>query len=66
MNKTHFPTTRLPRLPVGLTPMNWDVKMPYSSVHTYYARMYEAEFLTGAIAAAVSRIDKLGYARSIR
>lgn len=40
---------------------NCSVKMPYSSVHTYYARMYEAKFLIGAIAAAVSRIDKLGY-----
>lgn len=40
---------------------NCSVKMPYSSVHTYYARMYEAKFLTGAIAAAVSRTDKLGY-----
>ena len=35
--------------------------MPYSSVHTYYARMYEAKFLIGAIAAAVSHTDKLGY-----
>lgn len=40
---------------------NCSVKMPYSSVHTYYARMYEAKFLIGAIAAAVSRTDKLGY-----
>lgn len=40
---------------------NCSVKMSYSSVHTYYARMYEAKFLIGAIAAAVSRTDKLGY-----
>ncbi|MBD5552546.1 MAG: BMP family ABC transporter substrate-binding protein [Lachnospiraceae bacterium] len=40
---------------------NCSVKMPYSSVHTYYARMYEAKFLIGAIAAAVSQTDKLGY-----
>ena len=40
---------------------NCSIKMPYSSVHTYYARMYEAKFLIGAIAAAVSRTDKLGY-----
>ena len=40
---------------------NCSVKMPYSSVHTYYARMYEAKFLIGAIAAAVSHTDKLGY-----
>lgn len=40
---------------------NCSVKVPYSSVHTYYARMYEAKFLIGAIAAAVSHTDKLGY-----
>lgn len=40
---------------------NCSLKMPYSSVHTYYARMYEAKFLIGAIAAAVSRTDRLGY-----
>lgn len=40
---------------------NCSVKMPYSSIDTYYARMYEAKFLIGAIAAAVSRTDKLGY-----
>lgn len=40
---------------------NCSLKMPYSSVQTYYARMYEAKFLIGAIAAAVSRTDKLGY-----
>ena len=40
---------------------NCSIKMPYSSVHTYYARMYEAKFLIGAIAAAVSRTDRLGY-----
>ena len=40
---------------------NCSIRMPYSSVHTYYARMYEAKFLIGAIAAAVSRTDRLGY-----
>lgn len=40
---------------------NCSLKIPYSSVQTYYARMYEAKFLIGAIAAAVSRTDKLGY-----
>ena len=40
---------------------NCSIKMPYSSVHTYYARMYEAKFLIGAIAAAVSHTDRLGY-----
>ena len=35
--------------------------MSYSSVHTYYARMYESKFLIGAIAAAMSRTERLGY-----
>ncbi len=40
---------------------NCSVKMSYSSICTYYARMYESKFLMGAIAAAMSRSDKLGY-----
>ncbi len=40
---------------------NCSVKMPYSSIHTYYARMYESKFLIGAIAAALSRTEHLGY-----
>ncbi len=35
--------------------------MSYSSICTYYARMYESKFLMGAIAAALSRTDRLGY-----
>lgn len=40
---------------------NCSIKMSYSSICTYYARMYEAKFLLGAIAAAMTRSDKLGY-----
>lgn len=40
---------------------NCSVMMSYSSIHTYYARMYESKFLIGAIAAALSRTDRLGY-----
>ena len=40
---------------------NCSVNMSYSSICTYYARMYEAKFLMGAIAAALSREDRLGY-----
>ncbi len=40
---------------------NCSVRMSYSSVHTYYARMYESKFLIGAIAAALSRTERLGY-----
>lgn len=40
---------------------NCSVKMSYSSICTYYARLYEAKFLMGAIAAAMSRTNRLGY-----
>lgn len=40
---------------------NCSVNLSYSSVCTYYARMYESKFLMGAIAAAMSRENKLGY-----
>lgn len=40
---------------------NCSVKMSYTSICTYYARMYESKFLIGAIAAALSRSNRLGY-----
>ncbi len=40
---------------------NCSILMSYSSICTYYARMYESKFLMGAIAAALSRTDRLGY-----
>ena len=40
---------------------NCSIMMSYSSICTYYARMYESKFLLGAIAAALSRTDRLGY-----
>lgn len=40
---------------------NCSIKMSYSSICTYYARMYESKFLMGAISAALSRTDRLGY-----
>ena len=40
---------------------NCSIMMSYSSICTYYARMYESKFLMGAIAAALSRTDRLGY-----
>lgn len=40
---------------------NCSVNMSYTSVCTYYARMYESKFLVGALAAAVNEGDKLGY-----
>lgn len=40
---------------------NCSVNMSYSSVCTYYARMYESKFLMGALAASMAQSDKLGY-----
>lgn len=40
---------------------NCSVNESYSSICTYYARMYESKFLLGALAAAVSDSDDLGY-----
>ena len=41
--------------------LNCSVDMPYASIRTYYTRVYEAKFITGAIAGAVSRGDRIGY-----
>lgn len=41
--------------------LNCNVNTSYSSVRTYYGRLYEAKFLMGAIAAAMSKNDVLGY-----
>ena len=40
---------------------NCSVNMSYSSICTYYARMYESKFLMGALAAAMSGENRLGY-----
>ena len=41
--------------------LNCSVSMPYSGVRTYYGRMYEAKFITGAIAGAMADGDRIGY-----
>lgn len=41
--------------------LNCSVDSPYASIRTYYTRVYEAKFITGAIAAAVAREDRIGY-----
>jgi basic membrane lipoprotein Med (substrate-binding protein (PBP1-ABC) superfamily) len=40
---------------------NCSVNMSYSSICTYYGRMYESKFLMGALAASMAQTDKLGY-----
>ncbi len=43
---------------------NCSVDQPYSSVRTYYGRIYEAKFITGAIAGAMAENDRIGYIAS--
>ena len=40
---------------------NCSVNVPYSSVRTYYCRIFEAKFITGAIAGAMADNDRIGY-----
>ncbi len=41
--------------------LNCAVNLPYASIRSYYGRMYEAKFITGAIAGAMSRDGRIGY-----
>lgn len=44
--------------------LNCSVSMPYPGVRTYYSRIYEGKFISGAIAGAISRSDTVGYIAS--
>ena len=44
--------------------LNCSVAMPYTGVRTYYSRIYEGKFVTGAIAGAMTRGDSIGYVAS--
>ena len=41
--------------------LNCSVDAPYSSVRTYYSRIHEGKFITGAIAGAMANNDRIGY-----
>jgi len=41
--------------------LNCSVDAPYSSVRTYYSRVFEGKFITGAIAGAMSDNNTIGY-----
>lgn len=51
----HYPKVRF---------LNCSVHMPYPTVRTYYSRIYEGKFITGAIAGAMSRDGQIGYVGS--
>lgn len=44
--------------------LNCSVDTPYSSIRTYYSRIYEGKFITGAIAGAMAKNDRIGYVGS--
>jgi len=43
---------------------NCSIAMPYTDVRTYYGRIYEGKFISGAIAGAISKTDDIGYIAS--
>ncbi len=44
--------------------LNCSASMPYTGVLTYYSRIYEGKFITGAIAGAMSLDGRIGYVAS--
>ena len=44
--------------------MNCSIDQPYVNVKAYYSRVYEAKFITGAIAGALSKTGRVGYVGS--
>ncbi len=44
--------------------LNCSASMPYAGVRTYYSRIYEAKFITGAIAGAMCKSGRIGYVAS--
>ena len=43
---------------------NCSVNIPYPSMRTYYCRIFEGKFITGAIAGAMADNDRIGYIAS--
>ncbi|MDD4849873.1 MAG: BMP family ABC transporter substrate-binding protein [Gemmiger sp.] len=41
--------------------LNCSMEMHYASIRTYYSRVFEAKFITGAIAGAMAAGDRVGY-----
>ena len=48
----------------GLRILNCSASMPYTGVRTYYSRIYEGKFITGAIAGAMCPSGRIGYVAS--
>lgn len=41
--------------------LNCSLNIPHRYIRTYYSRMYEAKFLSGVVAGALTRNNKIGY-----
>ncbi|MBR2131365.1 MAG: BMP family ABC transporter substrate-binding protein [Oscillospiraceae bacterium] len=50
-----FPNTKI---------LNCSISMPYTDIRTYYSRIYEGKFISGAVAGAISKNDVIGYIAS--
>lgn len=44
--------------------LNCSISMPYTGVRTYYSRIYEGKFISGAIAGAICKSGHIGYVAS--
>ena len=44
--------------------LNCSVSMPFPGVRTYYSRIYEAKFISGAVAGAMTHSNRIGYIAS--
>ena len=44
--------------------LNCSASMPYADVRTYYSRIYEGKFITGALAGALCKSGRIGYVAS--
>ena len=41
--------------------LNCSMNLPYPSIRSYYSRIHEGKFITGAIAGAMAKNDRIGY-----
>ena len=48
----------------GIKILNCSVSMPFPGVRTYYSRVYEGKFISGAVAGAMTRTGRVGYIAS--
>ena len=52
---------RMAALHSGLRVMNCSLSLPYTGVRSYYSRIYECKFITGAIAGAMAEQNTIGF-----